>query len=463
MNERRPLIPTLSNSVSLRIEEMPISALKLNARNPRKHPEKQIAMWAHNIDRFGISIPCLIDENNCVLTGTVVVLAADRLGMKTVPVIRISHLSETEKRAFIVAVEKLAEMSEWDRDILRGELQFFSDLGIEFSTIGFETAEVDIILGDTEGDADDDGSVGIMVNGKAVCRPGDLWRAGRHLVLCGDTLVPGSYEALLHGERARLVITWPPLPMGGPVGGAADVQRGDGPTAPDETSSDSCTSFLAEVMGNLTAHSVDGSLHYIGMDWRHCREALTIGGATYSQLLDICVWRKPKAGGDSLYGSQHEFVFVFKNGTAPHIDNVNLGGHGRTRSNVWDHGATKTPGKRRGMPLAVRSTANPCSTARPVALVADIIKDASARGDLVLDGFGGTGGTLLAAEKTGRRAAVIEIDPRHVDTAIRRWQALTGKQAICARSGAPFAEREAAVSLRGADTPGFTNRGGAGS
>ena len=442
MNEQRSLIPIGSNTLRLQIEEMPTDQLTRGARSPRVHPEKQIGMLARNIDTFGFLVPCLIDEKNRLLTGSARVLAAEHLGMKTIPVIRVQHLSDVEKRAFIIADAKLAELGSWDPDILRSELQFFDDLDIDFdfSILGFETAEVDIILESATDGTDDD--VGITSNQKAVSGTGDLWQVGQHRIYCGDALAANSYEALLEGERARLVFTDPPynVRINGHVSGAGGVQHREFMMASGEMTVDQFKSFLANVMKNLAANSLDGSLHYLCMDWRHCHEILAAGNAVYSELMNVCVWRKTNAGMGSLYRSQHELVFVFKNGTAPHINNINLGVFGRNRTNVWDYGGINSFGKHRDELLAMHPTV------KPVALVADVIKDASGRGDLVLDAFVGSGSTLLAAEKTKRRAAVIEIDPLYVDSTIRRWQAFTGQEAVCARSGATFTEREAAAN-----------------
>ena len=444
MNERRSLITVGSNTLRLQIEEMLISQLKWNTRSPRIHPDKQIVMLARNIDTFGFLLPCLIDEKNRLLTGTARILAAERLGMKVIPVIRIQHLSDPEKRAFIIADNKLAEMGAWDPDILRSELQFFTDLKIDFdfSVLGFETAEVDIILENSADCAEDATAIGIAPNQKAISCAGDLWQAGPHRMYCGDALAASSYDPLLNGERARLVFTDPPynVPIQGHVGGSGSVQHREFSIASGEMAADQFTSFLTRVMKNLATYSLDGSLHYLCMDWRHSLEILAAGNASYSGLKNICVWRKTNAGMGSLYRSQHEFIFVFKNGSAPHINNINLGVHGRNRSNVWDYGGINSFGKHRDELLAMHPTV------KPVALVADVIKDASARGDFVLDAFGGSGSTLMAAERTKRRAALIEIDPLYVDTAIRRWQASTGQEAVCVRSGATFAEREAAVN-----------------
>jgi DNA methylase/ParB/Sulfiredoxin domain len=447
MTEEKSLIPFRSNAPRLTVEYVPICSLTSNARNPRRHPEKQIVMLARNIDTFGFLVPCLIDEKRRLLSGTARVLAAQRLGMPLIPVIPISHLSEAEKRGFIVADNKLAEQSVWDPDILRQELQFFSDLDVDFdfSVIGFETPEVDALLCDTVGD--DGLGESAMTGQQGVSSVGDLWLADPHRVLCGDALVNVSYEAVLQGERAQLVVSDPPynVQVRGHVGGRGRIVHRDFEMAAGEMTPDQFTAFLATVMSNLTCHSQDGSLHYICIDWRHCREILAAGTPIYAELKNICVWCKTNAGMGSLYRSQHEFVFVFKNGTAPHINNINLGVHGRNRSNLWNYAGINSFGKDRDELLAMHPTV------KPVAMVMDIIKDASARGGLVLDAFGGSGSTLVAAEKTKRRAALIEIDPIYVDRAIRRWQALTGKDAVCARSGQTFAEREAEVHANPSD------------
>jgi DNA modification methylase len=207
--------------------------------------------------------------------------------------------------------------------------------------------------------------------------------------------------------------------------------------ASGEMSPEQFETFLAVAATNMTNFSADGSLHYVFMDWRHAAEILAVCKTVYSELKNVCVWRKTNAGMGSFYRSQHELVFVFKNGTAAHINNVNLGAQGRNRSNVWDYGGFNSFGKQRDELLAVHPTT------KPVALIADVIRDASARSDLVLDPFGGSGSTLIAAEKTARRAAVMEIDALYVDAIIRRWQSFTGKEAICFRTGASFGTRTA--------------------
>jgi DNA modification methylase len=448
LKKKNSLISLGRNFPKLQIEEIAISRLKWNARSPRVHPEKQIAMMARNIDTYGFLHPCLITDQNRLLCGTAQVLAAMRLGMEIVPAVRVSHLSDADQRAVILADAKLSELSEWNPAVLREELQFFTDLdiGFDFSILGFETAEVDIILEGSQGQIEDDPAESLRQ--LAISRSGNIWQVGEHRIYCGDALSARSYEAVLDNRRAGLVVTDPPynVRIRGHVGGSGEIQHREFAMASGEMAPDQFALFLGASLGHLAAYSRDGALHYVFMDWRHCSEILRAGQAAYSELKNICVWRKANAGMGSLYRSQHEFVFVFKNGTAAHINNINLGAHGRNRSNVWDYAGINGFGRHRDELLAMHPTV------KPVAMLADIIKDASHRGDVVLDAFGGSGSTLLAAEKTGRRAAIIEIDPFYVDATIRRWQTLTGKTAYCESTGETFAEREASVDLNTAVT-----------
>jgi hypothetical protein len=268
--------------------------------------------------------------------------------METIPVIRVYHLTDAEQRAFILAHAKLAEHGTWNPEVLREEIQFFTDFNIDFdfTTIGFETAEVDIILGSAEDQAVDN-STDVGPQQQAISRLGEVWQAGNHRICCGDALSAPPYEAVLNGNPAGLVITDPPfnVRISGHVGGSGEVQHREFAMASGEMAPHQFISFLTNSMKNLAAYSRDGSLHYVFMDWRHCQEILNAGQAIYTDLKNICVWRKTNAGMGSLYRSQHEFVFVFKNGTAAHVNNINLGVHGRNRSNVWDYASADGPAR----------------------------------------------------------------------------------------------------------------------
>ncbi len=268
----------------------------------------------------------------------------------------------------------------------------------------------------------------------AVSVPGDLWRLGDHLLLCGDALKQESYAVLMGDDRAEMVFTDPPynLPIAGHVSGLGKIKHDDFAMACGEMSGSEFTGFLRIALGHMADFSIDGSLHYLCMGWGHAYELLDAGRGVYSELKNLCVWNKTNGGMGSFYRSKHELVFVFKNGTAKHINNVELGRYGRNRTNVWDYAGANSLSSDRANDLALHPTV------KPVALVADAILDASKRGGIILDPFAGSGSTLLAAEETGRRAYAIELDPYYVDTIIGRFQKGTGKEAVIADSGLPF-------------------------
>ena len=422
----------------LDIEYVPISALKKNPRNARSHSPEQIAKLRASISNFGFLVPVVVDEQSMLLCGHARVTAAEKLGLSTVPAVRVGSLSEEQKRAFVIADNKLTTLGTWDDKLLREELRFLSEVHFDFSSIGFETAEVDLVLDEPSHDQEDPHPK-IDRAQPSVSMRGDLWCLHDHRVLCGDALERDSYKTLLQGNRASMVFTDVPynVPIDGHAGGLGKIKHREFVMASGEMSADQYTNFLARVMRNMADFTTDGSIHDLCIDWRHAQEMLNAGSQVYSELKNICVWHKTNAGMGSLYRSQHEFICVFKNGKAPHINNIELGAHGRYRTNVWSYQGVNSFGGQRDALLALHPTV------KPVALVGDAIRDCSNRGDTILDPFAGSGTTVIAAEKTARRAAVIEIDPIYVDTVIRRWQAYTHKQAVKADSGETFAECKA--------------------
>ena len=336
----------------------------------------------------------------------------------------------------------MAEKAGWDREILAIELQALIDLNFEVELTGFETAEIDILLdeareaGNSASGPED--AVPPYAAGAAVSRLGDLWLLGQHRLLCGDAREQTAYEALLDGAKAQFVFTDPPynVEIDGHVCGLGRIRHGNFAMGCGEMSEAEFTTFLATVFERLAANSTDGSIHQICMDWRHLAEMSAAGRKVYSELKNLCVWNKTNAGMGTFYRSKHELVFIWKNGSAPHINTFELGQHGRSRSNVWDYAGVNVPRSGRLEELAMHPTV------KPVALVADAIKDCSHRNGLVLDPFAGSGTVLIAAERTGRKARALEIDPAYVDVAVRRWQTYTGKRALLAATGESFEERE---------------------
>jgi len=420
-------------------ELVPIARLRPYAGNARTHSRRQIRKIAASIERFGFVNPVLIDQDNMIIAGHGRVVAAKLLGWTGVPTLRVEHLSEAEKRAYILADNRLAEEAGWDQEMLAIELQNLIEIDFTVELTGFDTAEVDRIL-DTRAEADApdqdlaDEVPPVPASGTAVTRPGDLWELGSHRLLCADATHAESYDQLMGDDRAAMIFTDPPynVPIEGHVSGLGRVRHREFAMASGEMTPDQFRDFLETVFSHMATHSVDGAIHFICMDWRHMGETLTAGAAVYSELKNLCVWAKSNGGMGTFYRSRHELIFAYKNGTAPHINNFELGQTGRYRTNVWEYAGVNSFGRDRDSALAMHPTV------KPVALIADAIRDCSRRRQLVLDPFAGSGTTLIAAEKTGRRARVLELDPLYCDTIIRRWQAFTGKRARHSGSGLTF-------------------------
>ena len=405
------------------IEKLPIDQLRFWPRNARTHSRKQIRQIAESIRRFGFNNPVLIDGENRLLAGHGRVEAARELGMETVPCLRIDHMSPAEKRAYVLADNKLALNAGWDEELLALELKELmeADIAFDISVTGFSIAEIDSLidgLAPEEGGDPADDRLPDPDRVPSRCGLGDIWRLGPHRLVCGDTLDPHVVEVLMDGEKAQMVFTDPPynVAIEGNVSGLGRTRHRDFAMASGEMTPEEFISFLSAAFANLVAHSIDGSIHFVCMDWRHMGEMLQAGGANYSELKNLIVWAKDNGGMGAFYRSRHEFIFAFKNGSAPHINSFELGQHGRYRTNVWEYRGVNTLRTGRAEELALHPTV------KPVAMIADAIKDVSKRGGIVLDAFGGSGSTLIAAHKTGRRARVCELDPVYCDRILSRWE-----------------------------------------
>ena len=436
----------------LKITEKSIAALRPHPNNARRHSKKQIKQIAASIERFGWANPVLIDTQDRIIAGHGRVAAAKQLGLTSVPTIRLEKLSEAEVRAYIIADNRLAELAEWDDEVLAIELQSLVELDFDVEVTGFDTAEIDLridALG-APGAADDGDEIPELdAFAPPVTWPGDMWLIGPHRLLCGDATMRGCYERLMGGDRAQMVFSDPPfnVPVDGHVSGLGKVRHREFAMASGEMSEGEFTTFLETVLGHMAESSVDGAIHYLCMDWKHAFELLTAARAVYSEYKNLCVWTKSNAGMGSLYRSQHELVFVFKNGTAPHVNNVELGRHGRYRTNVWPYAGMNAFGAGRADALASHPTV------KPVAMVADAIRDCSRRGDVVLDAFAGSGTTLIAAERAGRRGYAMEIDPRYVDVALTRFRNTFDVEPIHETSGLSFDHQRIWREIEGDDAP----------
>jgi DNA modification methylase len=418
-----------------------IGELKPDPANPRRHSKKQIRQIARSIETFGFNVPILIDREGKVIAGHGRLLAARELGWIEVPTVCLDHLTPAQARAFMIADNRLTDTSTWDDRLLAQQLKDLSLLGLDFSLelTGFDMGEIDLRIASLEDmpEQDDDlaDAVPEVSAGPPVSKIGDLWLLGRHRVLCGNALDPEAFAALMGEELAATVFTDAPynVPIDGHASGHGAIHHRSFPMASGEMDKAEFAVFLGRACRNLAAFSAGGSLHYLCIDWRHLGEMLTAGREAYRELKNLCVWVKDNAGMGSLYRSQHELILVFKR-HGSHRNNVQLGQFGRNRSNVWRYPGVNSFARstEEGNLLALHPTV------KPVAMIADAIFDCTARGEIVLDAFLGSGTTVIAAERTGRRCCGLEFDPAYVDTAVRRWQALTGRNALHAVSGRSF-------------------------
>ena len=418
---------TITATAKREVTNRPIVQLQPFARNARTHSRVQIKQIANSIKRFGFTNPVLVDEDDRILAGHGRVAAARLIGMTEVPVIKLADMSAAERKAYVLADNKLALNAGWDPELLALELQELIDLDFEVELTGFSIAEIDFTIEAAGCDQDDDQANDIPPLGlEAVTQLGDIWQLGRHRLLCGDARNPQDYDRLMDGDVARLVFTDPPynVPIDGHVCGAGSVKHREFAMGAGEMSQSQFTEFLSVSIQNICGHVASGTILFVCMDWRHIRELQDAADAADLELKNLCVWNKTNGGMGAFYRSKHELIFVFKHGDAPHINSFGLGETGRYRTNVWDYAGISSIGSKRDEELAMHPTV------KPTALVADAIKDCSRRGDIVLDPFAGSGTTLIAAEQAGRTARVIEFDPLYCDTIIRRFETLTGKAAV---------------------------------
>jgi DNA modification methylase len=422
-----------------KMELVAVARLKPYGANARTHSKKQIRQIADSIQRFGFTNPVLIDDDGMIVAGHGRVAAAKLLKLTAVPALRLSHLSDVEKSAYILADNRLAEKAGWDKELLAIELQGLIELDFDVEITGFDMPEIDLVLEDAdeakrESSGPED-KVPDPLPSFTVSALGDMWIMGSHRLFCGDARDNSAYQNLLGGDKAEFVFTDPPynVAIDGHVCGKGAIRHRDFAMASGEMSAEAFTGFLADVFRQLIAHTTDGSIHDVCMDWRHVAEMLAAGNQVYTELKNLCVWTKTNAGMGT-FCSQHELIFISKSGMGSHINNFELGQHGRSRTNVWTYTGVNTMRPGRLAELAMHPTV------KPVALVADAIKDCSRRGGIVLDPFCGSGTILIAAERTGRKARAIEIDAAYVDVAVRRWQTFTGKSATLAGTERSFEE-----------------------
>jgi DNA modification methylase len=418
---------------------LPLGSLRPNNHNARIHSKRQVRQIANSIRAFGHLVPILVDENGVVLAGHGRLEAAKLIGVESVPTIVAAGLTEAQKRAFMIADNKLSQNGGWDRERLAVEIEELSillpSIDLDISVTGFETGEIDVFLTDIGEEKPEPEDRLPPTAGPAVTRRGELWRLRTHRVLCADAREESNYDRLMKGQLAAMVFADPPYNVRvADVQGRGRVRHNEFAFASGEMSDPAYVLFLSTCLGSAARVSRDGAVHFICMDWRHIDILMSAGRKIYADMLNLVVWVKTNPGQGSFLRSQHELIAVYRVGDASHQNNVELGRHGRNRSNVWAYPGISSFGVGRDDALASHPTP------KPVALVADAMRDCTSKGDAILDPFLGSGTTVMAAEKIGRRCFGIEYEPTFVDVAIRRWQAYSKADAILEGDGRTFDE-----------------------
>lgn len=437
---------------NLKIHYRKTGELKLRDTNPRTHTKKQIGQIAASIEKFGFTNPILVDDDGLIIAGHGRLAAAKQLNVAEVPTLCLADMSEDERRAYVITDNRLALNAGWDEDLLASEFVYLDSIDFDLEIIGFEAPEIDLLIDGNPQSSEDHAALNEVpecTDGPAVTQPGDIWQIGQHRLICGDATQTETYQKLLDDKRAQMVFCDPPynVPIDGHVSGLGKVKHREFAMASGEMSKQEFISFLARSFSCLAKFSQKGSIHFHCMDWRHIEEISAAGAIGYHELKNVCVWTKTNGGMGSLYRSAHELIFVFKSGKAPHINNVELGKHGRYRTNVWSYAGANSFKKDRDAELALHPTV------KPVELIKDAILDCSEREGIVLDAFAGSGSTMLAAELSGRHGYGIEIDPHYCDVIVERMRKQFGTKAKLQGSDASFGEvkEQRSTSLVGAD------------
>ena len=406
-----------------------IAVLHIYPNHARKHGNRKLNLLIKAIREFGYTSPIIIDELDTILSGHLRVRAYQALGLETIPAVRVTHLSEEQKKAFVIAANRLPELGSWDRDVLKAEFEILTNLTYDFDLdmTGFDVGEIDLIIGHEINEDEEEPEIGEPPKAP-VTRLGDLYLLGKHRLFCGSCLEARSWTVVMDGGLARVCFTDAPYNVR-IKGHVTSKDHSDFGMASGEMDSDQFTGFMSTGFELAAMHSEPTALHYLCMDHRHLRELFAAADPIYDRQINLIVWAKTNGGMGSHYRSRHELIALYQVGKGKHINNVQLGKYGRNRSNVWTYAGANTFRKGRDQDLADHPTV------KPVAMVADALLDSSNPGDICIDGFGGSGTLILAAEKTGRRARVIELDPGYCDVAVRRWEEMTGKKAILQRAG----------------------------
>ena len=407
----------------------------------RAHNRQQRRKLEKLLRTYGQITPVIVDPDNTIIDGHFVWQTMRDLGYDEIAVVAVSGRTGPELRALRLALNRLPQDAGWDAPKLRKELQELLDLSFDMELTAFSAVEIDYLLDVSETASEPAVPASQLV---AISQPGDIWALDFHRVGCGDALDVGFVTTLLGGAKPAMAFADPPynVKIDGHVSGNGGTKHREFAMASGEMSEAQFTGFLTKALDVLKASVAAGAVAYVCMDWRHILELLAAAREAELEFLNLCVWAKTTPGLGSFYRSQHELVAVLKAGGGEIRNNMALNGKRRNRSNVWTYRGLNSFGDDRNELVKLHPTV------KPVALVADAIRDVSLRGEAVIDTFLGSGSTLMAAEETGRICFGVEIDPIYVDVAIRRWQQATRKDAVLLETGETFdevAERRAAA------------------
>lgn len=432
---------------AMKLELRAISSLKGLKRRARKSAPEQVERVARSLAALKQCAPILISDDGVIVDGHVVAQAMQKLGENQIWCVTVDHLDENQRELLHVTLNRLSECGEWDVEALGPLLIDLGEIGFDLGTTGFTIQELDIVMSpspealvttaaDEEIPAPPSDPVTVL---------GDLWVLGNHRLLCGDSTDEESFEAVLNGRLADLVFTDCPwnIPIEGFVSGLGKKIHKDFKMAAGEMSDAEFGEFCRQFHAHSTAHLVSGGVFYSCIDWRSVDTVMSAGKAAGLRHINIAVWNKGSGGMGTPYRSAHELVVVFTKGDKLAVNNVELGKHGRDRTNVWSYPGANRKGSSAGKALEHHPTP------KPIEMVRDAILDVSLPGALVLDPFMGSGTTLLAAQHCGREACGIELDPAYVDVEVVRWEAMTGEHAIHAVTGLTFAETAAERNAAG--------------
>lgn len=426
----------LSNRPPLEIAYHDPAVLSLNADNARHHPMRQLRKMVRSFEAFGFTSPVIIDEAMTVLCGNLRVSAALSMGMKMIPTVMLTDLTEAEKKALALADNRIGQDGSWDRSKLRSEFEVLSELGYTLEFTGFDTIEIESCLSiDTVPaavDTDDD-VVDLDDTQAPVSRLGDLWHIGEHRIYCGDARDPKSYELLVGTAKAALIFVDPPYNIRIPnnVSGHGRVKHSNFLMGCSEESDPVfAETILIPALRLMGSHAAPGAIAFVCCDWRHVSLFEAACAEAFHEVKSLIVWAKTNASNSAFYRPQYELIWAWQAQPGPLVNNfqmgrkgAGLGVPGRNRSNLWTYAGANVFRRGRLEDLADHATV------KPRKMVADAIRDCSPVGGIVLDGFLGSATTIVAAAMTGRVGYGIELDPKFCDVALRRVSEACGEPA----------------------------------